>query len=231
MDGDEKKLAAMLKRVGSRAQVPVARDGCPDEEVLAVYLGGAADVAAGSRIEEHLSLCSFCVHDIVAAYGAARSDKLVSVPARLIERASALVTAWETLFDLTVRLIKDSIEIVSTSARVVPTPMPILRGEPQASPGNMLQVEQEVGRFRVAVELDLTGTGTCQVVANVKEASGAPTEGVRLSLSSSDREQSSFLTRHGLVVFDQIAPGEYSIAVSEAGNYLGKIRLNLMLEK
>lgn len=96
---------------------------------------------------------------------------------------------------------------------------------------NTLQVEQEVGRFRVAVELDLSEAGMCQVVAHVREESGEPAEGVRLSLSSGEREQASFLTRDGLVVFDRISPGEYSIAVSESGNVVGKIRLNLMLER
>jgi hypothetical protein len=108
---------------------------------------------------------------------------------------------------------------------------PVVRSEPKAALENALQVEQDVGRFRVAVELDLSEAGMCQVVANVKEESGEPAEGVRLSLTSGDREQASFLTRNGVVVFDRISPGEYSIAVSECGNAVGRIRLNLMLEK
>jgi hypothetical protein len=231
MDGDEEKLAAMVRRVGSRSRVVAERGTCPDEEALAVYLGGSLALDERSRIEEHLSLCSSCADDVVAAYEAARSDNLDIIPPRLVEKAAALIPVRETLVDVTIRLIRNSIEIVSTSARVVQTPMPVLRGEAEPASGNMLQVEHEVGRFRVAVELDLTGAGTCQVVANVKEASGGPAEGVRLSLTSGEREQASFLTRHGVVVFDQLAPGEYSIAVSEAGTYLGKIRLNLMLEK
>jgi hypothetical protein len=52
---------------------------------------------------------------------------------------------------------------------------------------------------------------------------------VRLSLSSGDREQASFLTRAGVVVFDRIAPGEYGIAVSESGAVVGRIKLSLIL--
>jgi hypothetical protein len=121
--------------------------------------------------------------------------------------------------------------LISTTARVVAAPVPVLRAEAQESPANRLRVEQEVGRFKVAVELDLSEAGVCQVIANVTEESGEPAEGVRLSLSSGDREHASFLTRAGIVVFDRIAPGEYSIAVSESGTPIGRIRLNLMLER
>jgi len=65
----------------------------------------------------------------------------------------------------------------------------------------------------------------------VTENTGLPAEGVRLSLNSDEREHASFLTRGGIVVFDRIAPGEYSIAVSESGAQIGKIKLSLMLER
>ena len=226
MDADEKRIADILQRVRMRSEPD--RTECLSEERLAIFLKGSIADDARTQTEAHLAVCPYCLEEVIAAYKSGDDYGSASVPQRLMAKAMALVSERENLLDLAVRLVEDSLELISTTARVLPVPVPVLRGEPS---GNTLQVEQEVGRFRVAVELDLTATGTCQVVANVKEISGAPAEGVRLSLSSGDREQSSFLTRHGLVVFDQIAPGEYSIAVSEAGTYLGKIRLNLMLEK
>jgi hypothetical protein len=231
MGADEEKIAATLKRVTSRARGVTDRNNCPDEETLAAFLNAALAMEACSRIEAHLSHCSFCVDDLVAAHKGAQSEDLENIPRRLIESALALIPGRKTLFDLTVRLVRGSIELIETSARVIPAPVAVLRGEALPAQGNMLQVEQEVGRFRVSVELDLTEAGTCQVVADVREPSGEPAEGVRLSLSSGEREQASFLTRHGVVVFDRIAPGEYSIAVSEAGTHVGRIKLNLMLEK
>jgi hypothetical protein len=140
-----------------------------------------------------------------------------------------LVKEREPLFNLVVRLARGSIELIRTSGQLMLSPSPVLRGEVKRAEANSLQVEQEVGRFRIAVELDLTEAGMCQVVANVREETGKPAEGVRLSLSSGDREQASFLTRAGTVVFDRIAPGEYSIAVSESGAVVGKIKLSLMM--
>jgi len=231
MDIDENKIAEMLRRLSGRAREGANRVNCPDEETLAVFLSGDLSGDVGKKVEAHLAKCSFCLDDIVVAYKSGEGYDVLSVPQRLVAKVRALVSKKETLFDLAVRLVGGSIQLVSTTARIMPAPAPVLRGVAPESAGNMLQVEQEVGRFKVAVELDLSEAGVCQVIANVKEDSGEPAEGVRLSLSSGDREHASFLTRAGIVVFDRISPGEYSIAVSESGNHIGKIRLNLMMER
>jgi hypothetical protein len=231
MADDEEKLVAMLSRAGGLVQGAADRNNCPGEESLAIFLNGDLALDARNRIEAHLAHCSYCVDDLVAAHDAAHADDLESVPRRLIESALALIAARQSLLEITVRLVRGSIELIATSARVLPAPVAVLRGEELPSQGDMLRVEQEVGRFRVSVDLDLSEAGTCQVVADVREASGEPAEGIRLSLNSGEREQASFLTRRGVVVFDRIAPGEYSIAVSEAGTHVGRIKLNLMLEK
>ena len=231
MDADEKKIAEVLHRLSGRARGWADRVNCPDEETLALFLGRGLVGDAREIVEAHVATCSYCLEDLVAAYKSGEGDGVESVPQRLMAKAMALVSDRENSFELAVRLVEGSIRLIRTTARVVPVPVPVLRGEPPVSPANMLQVEQAVGRFKVAVELDLSEAGLCQVVANVKEESGKPAEGVRLSLSSEDREHASFLTRGGVVVFDRILPGEYSIAVSESGTQIGKIRLNLMMER
>ena len=141
-----------------------------------------------------------------------------------------LVEGKETLFDLAVRLVRDSIELISTSGRVTSAPLQAaVRGKVEPSKGSVLQLEKEVGRFKVAVELDLIEAGMCQVIVSVKEEGGRPAEGIRLSLVSRGREQASFLTRGGVVVFDRIPPGEYSISLSDSGTPVGTIRLSLVL--
>ncbi|HXV79349.1 MAG TPA: hypothetical protein VEG60_05690 [Candidatus Binatia bacterium] len=223
-------VAELLSRLSIRVSGRADRSGCPDEEKLADFLAGHLEKDARATLEAHLAQCSFCTGDLVAAYKSGEVGGLETVPQRLIDQALELIQGrQETVFRLVVRLVRGSIELISTSARVITQPTPALRGEAKPAEGNSLQVEHEVGRFRVAVELDLSEAGICQVVANVREQAGEPAEGVRLSLSSGDREQASFLTRAGIVVFDRIAPGEYSIAVSESGTVVGKIKLSLMM--
>ena len=78
------------------------------------------------------------------------------------------------------------------------------------------------------MELELIEEGICQVVAHVTEGQGNPADGLRLSLISGGREQASFLTRGGEVVFDRIPVGDYSIALFESGTPVGTIKLALM---
>ena len=232
MSADEKKISELLSRLFKRAANPIDRTGCPDEETLAMFLQG--ELAAGERhgIEGHLARCAPCADECVAAFKAAETTGAEpDLPPQLLNRAKALFGRSESRFDIAVRLFRGCLELLSTTGRLVPQPMPVVRGKAESPEGNALRVEQEVGRFRVAVELELAEPEACRILANVTEGSGHPADGVRLTLASGDREHASFLTRAGSVVFDRISPGEYSIAVSESGNALGRIRLNLMLER
>ena len=167
------KIAELLSHLPSRVSGRADRLGCPDEEKLADFLGGHLEKDARATLETHLAQCSFCLKDLVAAYKSGELVGIETAPQRLIDKVLELVQGQrETLFHLAVRLVKGSIELISTSARVIPAPTPVLRGEAKPAEGNALQVEHEVGRFRVAVELDLSEAGTCQVVANVRNETG-----------------------------------------------------------
>jgi hypothetical protein len=228
MTPDEEKIAAILRRLSGRPREGADRFNCPDDESLAVFLSGDFSGDRGKIIEAHLAECSFCLDEIVAA---SKADGAEIVPQYLIHKAQALVESREPLFELVARLFHKSIELIETSGRIVSMPLPVVRGAAKAGFPNALQVEQKVGRFRIAVEIEVSEPETCQIVANVTEDTGLPAEGVRLSLNSDEREHASFLTRGGIVVFDRIAPGEYSIAVSESGTSIGRIKLSLMLER
>jgi hypothetical protein len=86
-------------------------------------------------------------------------------------------------------------------------------------------VEKEMGRFKVAVEVERVERELCQVAVTVKPQDGLAADAIRLSLVSGDREQASYLTRQGVAVFEQILPGEYRLEVAESGHSVGSIRL------
>jgi hypothetical protein len=231
MDAFEHRIAGMLRRLRGRTAGASERTDCPNEEKLSLFLNGALAADARDELESHLVTCAYCAEEVVSGYRAADTDSAAQAPEPLVRRARGLVPQKEALFDLAVRLVRGTIELINTSGRIVPLPSQVLRGEPRPVEANALQVEQKVGLFKIAVEIDVSKADACQLIANVAEENGSPAEGVRLTLSSQNREQASFLTRAGVVVFDRIAPGEYSIAVSESDNVVGKIRLNLMLER
>jgi len=232
IDPDEEEVERILRHLLTRRGKEAGRTDCPDEEALASYLGGIVAEEARSDMEAHLADCSFCLAEVIAAHKATQESDTEETHRLLMERVMALIPAAQAgpaFFDLVVRLVKDSVELVSTSGRLIPTMAPVgIRGRPRPSETSILQVEKEMGRFSVAVEVERVETNLCQVVVRVKENDGRSAEGIRLSLASGGREQASYLTRHGEVLFDRIPQGEYNLAISDSGAPVETIRLRLM---
>ena len=229
----EDKIERLLQARLARRTQKGTRQECPDEESLANYLGGLLTNEARESLETHLAGCTFCVDEIVAAHKAMQETAMETVPQRVMDRAMGLVPAKqksEGVFDLVVRLVKDSIELVSTSGQWI-TPLAAapagVRGRATEAESSILQVEKEMGKFKVAVEVERIETELCQVVVNVSGLEGKPAEGVRVSLLAGGREQASYVTRQGEAVFDRIPQGEYNLALSETGAPVGMIRLKM----
>ena len=232
IDRDEEKLARILHYLLTRQRSRTGRTGCPDEEELANYSSGLLTEGAKQGLEAHLADCAFCMDDLVAVRKSAQDEEAERVPQHLITGAMAHLQPdqrGESFLDIVVRLVKGSLELVSTSGYLIPAPASAgIRGRPRPSGTSILQVEKEMGRFSVAVEVERVETNLCQVVVRVKENDGRSAEGIRLSLASGGREQASYLTRQGAVLFDRIPQGEYNLAISDSGAPVGAIRLRLM---
>jgi hypothetical protein len=134
----------------------------------------------------------------------------------------------ENFLDLVVRLVLDSIELVTTSGQLVSvTAGAEVRGKVKSPVSGLLEVEKELGKFKIAVEVERTESDLCQVAVRVKTKGGSVAEGIRLSLMSGGREQASYLARQGAAIFDRIPPGDYRLKVSESGHSMGSIRLTI----
>jgi len=123
--------------------------------------------------------------------------------------------------------VKDSLELVWTSGQLVlaPPALPVRRARNRAET-RTLEVEKKMGRFGVVVEMEQVDDGLCQIIVRVKEGP-KHAEGIRVTLLSGSREQASFVTRRGEVLFDRIPLRAYQLAIYEAGSPVGKIRLNV----
>lgn len=233
-DKNEQKIASILRRVLSRSRSAVTPADCPDEETLANYLGGGFDASVRESLESHLANCSFCTDILVAAYKTAEQPITETVPQWLFDRAKDLVPQnrhQPGVLDLVVRLVKDSLELVSTSGQWI-TPLTAapmgVRGRPQPSETTILQVEKELGRFKVGIEVERIEANLCQVAVRIVGQDGKPADDMRVSLILGSREQASYLTRQGEAIFDRIPKGEYHLAISDSGTPVGTIRLELM---
>jgi Putative zinc-finger len=206
------------------------RAGCPDEETLASYLADVLTPSMGEEVETHLAQCAACLDDLSAAYSSMRGDEKETVPEALIAKAMALIpqAAQEGFFDMVVRLARGSLELVSTTGQLVEVPgLAGIRGKLESPGTTILQVEKEMGRFKVAVEVEPLEDELCQLAVTVSAGGGLPADGIRLNLLAGGREQASYLARQGTAIFDRIPPGDYRLAISEANAALGSIRLTI----
>jgi hypothetical protein len=207
------------------------RAGCPDEEILASYLAGGLIPATGEEVETHLAQCTACLDELSAAYSSMVEDEKETVPEALIARAMALIpqaAQEEGFFDMVVRLARGSLELLSTTGQLVEVPgLAWVRGKPESPGTTILQVEKEMGRFKVAVEVEPVEDELCQLSVTVKADGSLPADGIRLNLLAGGREQASYLARQGTAIFDRVSPGDYRLAISEANAPLGSIRLTI----
>jgi len=230
IDHNDEQLGRILASL--MAQKPrQGRATCPDEETLANYLAGGFPSSVDEQINTHLTECTACLDDLSAAYSSMLGDEKEAVPEGLIAKAMALMpqnAQEEGFFDMVVRLVRGSVELVSTTGQLVEVPaLAGVRGKPEASGTTILQVEKEMGRFKVAVEVEPVEEELCQLAVTVKASAALPTDYIRLSLLAGGREQASFLARQGTAIFDRISPGDYRLAISEANAALGSIRLTI----
>lgn len=230
-DREEEKIENILRYFLTRRKQTTGRTACPNEETLANYLGRRLEDDEAIRLETHFAECSFCAEDIVAVHKAIQDTEGSKVLQRVIDRAMSLVAdaePQENVLDLVVRLVKGSLELVSTSGQLVLISPPFgVRARPQTPATAILQVEREMSKFKVKVEVEHVEVGICQVVVRIEAEGNKPADGIRLSLFSGSREQASYLTRQGQAVFDRLPVGVYRLALSDTGTSVGTIRLGL----
>jgi hypothetical protein len=229
IDPNEEQLGRILGYL--LAQKPRnGRAGCPDEEALASYLEDRLTPIMGKEMETHLAQCTACLDELSAAYSSMLGDEKETVPEALVTKAIALIPQTapeEGFFDMVVRLARASLELVSTTGQLVQVPgLAGVRGNLESPGTTILQVEKEMGRFKVAVEVEPVEDELCQLAVTVR-AGALPADGIRLSLSAGGREQASYLARQGTAIFDRVSPGDYRLAISEANTPLGSIRLTI----
>jgi hypothetical protein len=231
-DREEEKIDLILRHFSARRKQKTSRTDCPEEEILANYLGRLLEDDEAMRLEAHLAECSLCAEEIVAVRKSTHDTGEKTVPQQVIDRARSLLLAGQlSVLDLVVRLVNGSVELISTSGRLVlASPSLGVRARPKTEETAILQVEKEMAKFKVTVEVEQVEARLCQVLVRIEAEGNRPADGIRLSLFAGRREQASYLTRRGQAIFDRLPVGVYDLDLSDSGTPVGTIRLELTNE-
>jgi len=226
---EDKRLGKALSCFLAQQSPRAVTTDCPDEEMLAGYLWGSLGDDTRNELESHFSGCPFCLETISVAFQAAEEGGNEQVPQSFLEEAMALVPRKELrpdFLEIVVRLLRGSIELVSTSGQLVHALAPAgVRGRSKSPDTPVLQVDEELENFHVSVDLERLDGDLCQIAVTVKPKDGSVGEAIRMSLVSGGREQASYFARQGTAVFERIERGDYRLEFFESGHFAGSIRL------
>lgn len=231
--------AGLRAVVQARKDVGRVGSDCLSADSFAAYIERGLTETERASVERHLVGCPACREELASSLDrlSTVADSLRSTPAYLLARAMELGKATQArspqteeeanFLEIVVRSVKGAFELVWTSGQLVlaPPALPV-RGAPGRAEARTVEVEKKMGRFGVAVEMEQLDDSLCQIIVRVKEGPKRA-DGIRVSLLSGNREQASFVTRQGEVMFDQVPFGAYHVTVYEAGSPVGKIRLKV----
>ena len=231
IDSEDQRLSKALSSFLARQSPRTGALDCPDEETLAGYLWGIVEGEARDELESHFSCCAFCLENLSVAFQAGQERGSDAVPQSFLEKAMALIPPKEGKLDfleIVVRLLRGTLELVSTSGELVQAAAPVgIRGRVKSSDNPILQVDKELKNFHVSVDLERLEGDLCQVAVTVKPKDGSDADAIRMSLVSGGREQASYLARQGTAIFERIEPGNYRLEVFQSGHSAGSIRLTI----
>ena len=183
---------------------------CPDAETLSAYIDRSLAGVALRDIEGHLAACNRCLDQVILC--------------------SAVPAASGVRFDVVVRFLEHTVEILRGLAEIQVLPAPALvptrSAEEQRGVLKCVRFDREFNGLTVQVEVEASSGGLGEI--RVEPSVGATiAEDVRVTLLDERRELDSSLARGGNVLFDEVEFGNYVIRLSRQGRTIGEVSLRL----
>jgi hypothetical protein len=216
------------------------QEGCPPEEILALYLAGTLAGPEKTRVTQHLSFCPHCL-DIVALEASTAAESKadeagITVPSRAMNRVKNLVKSSgdKTVFDVVVRLYHGTLEIIHTALRPLPPvtqpAFAALRSTEEGQAPEPVRMEKTFNGIAAEIQLEASQKGLWSIQVFLKKTGGdALPGGLRVSLKDLplEKELQSAPVRDDVAVFQGLPAGEYELEIREFGDIIGSTSLCL----
>jgi anti-sigma factor RsiW len=207
---------------------------CCRAEDLSAYASGLLNAQEDAGVEQHLSTCDVCLHEVMAIRGTLqllRREPLLAPPASLVATVQqglaqeAPPSGVERLGTLILQLAVDGLTFVE--ALLLPehvrlavggqlVPVEVLRSTPgSAAAVTLLDIRQQVRDLDVHLRLLQEEPQTVLFTIRVAKQ-GQPWARKRVSISRQGRlVQSSTTSARGEVTFSSLPPGEYTVRLPQ----------------
>ena len=201
---------------------------CLTDEEITTYVDGVASPALRKKIEEHLSQCSLCLHNVaelkqLIGKGGAMD---MTPPRSAMARAEGILAEHlqsAQLFDITAVLRNGLCRILECTGELLPPrrlSTVAMRGKRQG--GLSTRVAKSLSGYLVTLELTPIDDDVRPSLTLFEEVSSLKPDGIKAKLYSPGASETKY-SHEGHVRFSSIRQGFFKIEIEE----VGRIRLDI----
>ncbi|MEW6100714.1 MAG: zf-HC2 domain-containing protein [Candidatus Omnitrophota bacterium] len=206
----------------------------PSEEAMASFLEGLLPEPEAQALKEHLIGCDNCVEILEMSLRASREEG-ADVPQEALMLAKGLVKVTadkQALLEIVLRAKEKLLEIIHTTGDVLVgqelLPAGVLRSRSIKDFKDEVIVLKDFENFRVEVKIENRQEGIFNIKIGVKEKQTQETiKDLRVTLIKDDVEMESYLLGSGSVIFEHVALGKYSLAISNIEERIASVMLDI----
>lgn len=213
--------------------MPASRS-CLSEIELGSYVEGNVSPETARASEEHLSRCALCREELRAAeviLSPGDGPEIHGPPENIMRRAVDMFPGKSGMFDIVLRLLRDSIEILRNSHAIhvlAPAPAPSVRGIKIVRP-NMIILTKSFEDIEIELNVEKVLGDLCNVkVFAVDVNTKSLVNNLRIELVSAGRELESSFLKNGESVFEDIRPGRYGIRIRKGKKIFGELTFKIV---
>lgn len=205
----------------------------PDEETLACFIEGRLPAEESERLKAHLVRCDDCMEAITLSMQAAEMPE-EEPSAELLERVRKML-AFElkpSLLEIVLRLKEKASEIISTTGDVLVgqelVPAAVLRSRSIKDFKDEVTILKEFFDIRAEIKIENKGGNAFNLSILVKHRiTQKVIKDLRVALIKDNTELESYLTDAGLVTFEHVLLGKYTVEISRVNSKLACVLLDI----
>ena len=205
----------------------------PGEEVFAAFLEGRLSAEASAKIKEHIVSCEACSLCLAAEFSSrlAASEEL---PLGLAEKARSQLSRHLGQYSLVVslRARDDCLQLLNSTGDVLVgqefVPAAVFRSRQIQDFREGLTVLKDFKDLRAELRIVKKEDGYFAVSMSIRRKdTQEPSDGLRVTLFSDDRELESYVPVQGKVVFERVALGKHTIEISSIKERIATVSLDI----
>ncbi|MFH0827361.1 MAG: zf-HC2 domain-containing protein [Candidatus Omnitrophota bacterium] len=205
----------------------------PDEETLVCFIEGRLPAEEAERLKAHLVRCDDCMEAITFSLKSGEMPE-VQPSAELLERVRKML-AFElkpSLLEIVLRLKEKASEIISTTGDVLVgqelVPAAVLRSRSIKDFKDEVTILKDFFDIRAEIKIENIGVNAFNLSVLVKHRiTQKVIKDLRVALIKDNTELESYLTGAGLVTFEHVFLGKYTVEISRVNSKLASVLVDV----